>query len=69
MSFRQPDFSREAPAAQTLRLKRGDLDVGFLVAATKFSAPQQVLLDELSVESCFPLDDATRATCERLARG
>jgi transcriptional regulator with XRE-family HTH domain len=67
--WRHPDFSAEAPAAQTLRLTRGDLSVGFLVAVTKFSAPQQVLLDELSIESCFPLDEATRVTCEQLARG
>ena len=65
-SFRHPDFSTDAPAAQSFRLTRGTTSVGFLVAVTKFSAPQQVLLDELSVESCYPLDDATRATCERL---
>lgn len=67
-NFRQPDFSSPAPATQTLRLTRGELSVGFLVTVTKFSAPGQVLLDELSVESCFPLDEATRATCERLAK-
>jgi transcriptional regulator with XRE-family HTH domain len=65
-NWRHPDFSREAPAAQTLRLTRETLSVGFLVTVTKFSAPQQVILDELSIESCFPLDDATRITCERL---
>jgi transcriptional regulator with XRE-family HTH domain len=67
-SWRQPDFSSEAPATQTLRLTRDTLSVGFLVAVTKFSAPQQVILDELSVESCFPLDAATRVTCKRLAQ-
>jgi hypothetical protein len=66
-SWLHPDFSTQAPAAQSLRLTRGTTSVGFLVTVTKFSAPQQVLLDELSVESCFPLDDATRAVCERLA--
>lgn len=65
-SFRQPDFSSAAPATQTMCLTRGELSVGFLVAVTKFSAPGQVLLDELSVETCFPLDEATRVTCERL---
>ena len=44
------------------------MNVGFLVTVTKFPAPQQVILDELSIESCFPLDDETRATCERLVR-
>jgi transcriptional regulator with XRE-family HTH domain len=67
-AWRHPDFSEQAPAIQSLRLKRGELQVGFLVTVTKFSAPQQVLLDELSIESCFPLDDATRTTCQALAR-
>lgn len=67
-TWREPDFAKPAPAAQTLRLRRDTLHVAFLVTVTKFSAPQQVLLDELSIESCFPLDDRTRATCERLAR-
>jgi transcriptional regulator with XRE-family HTH domain len=68
-SWRHPDFSLEGPCAQLLRLRRDTLSVGFLIAITKFSSPRQVILDELSVESCFPLDEATRATCERIARG
>ena len=65
-NWRHPELSTEATPAQCLRLKRDGMNVGFLVAITKFSAPQQVLLEELSIESCFPLDDATRATCHRL---
>ena len=65
-AWRHPDFSEPAPAVQSLRLKRDDLRVGFLVTITKFSAPQQVMLDELSVESCFPLDAATRTACSAL---
>lgn len=67
-AWRHPDLSEETPATQSLRLKRDSVSVGFLVTVTKFSAPQQVILDELSIESCFPLDDATRATCEALTR-
>jgi hypothetical protein len=33
---------------------------------TTFSTPQQVTLDELRIESCFPLDDTTREACARL---
>ena len=50
-----------------IRLRRGDLDVGFLTTVTVFSAPQQVTLDELRIESYFPLDEQTQSTCERLA--
>lgn len=66
-SWRHPDFSRTAQPTLTIRLARGDLRVGFLVTVTVFSAPQQVTLDELRIESCFPLDDATRRLCARLA--
>lgn len=67
-SWRYPDFSNELPGIQRLCLRRGELRAGFLVTVTKFSGPRQVLLDELSVESCFPLDEPTRATCVRLSR-
>lgn len=70
-AWRQPDFSTEAEAevqpTLTVRYQRGDLRVGFLVAVTVFSAPQRVALDELRIESCFPLDAETRAVCEGLA--
>lgn len=67
-SFRHPDFSQQAPPVQEVRFEREGLRVAFLVTVTRFSAPAQVMLDELSVESCFPLDAETRATCERMAR-
>jgi transcriptional regulator with XRE-family HTH domain len=66
-AWRHPDFSSEAQPTLTIRLARGELRVGFLVAVTVFSAPQQVTLDELRIESCFPLDEETRELCARLA--
>jgi hypothetical protein len=66
-AWRQPDLSTPSPPTQTVRLERDGVRVGFLVAVTVFSAPQQVTLDELRLESCFPLDEETARTCERLA--
>jgi transcriptional regulator with XRE-family HTH domain len=66
-SLRQPDLSLPSEATFTLRLKRGDLDLAFLTTLTVFSAPQNVTLEELKLESYFPLDDATARACERLA--
>ncbi len=65
-AWRQPDLSR--PVAPTLQMgfQRGDLRVRFLVTATTFYAPQQVALDELRIESCFPLDEETRLACKKL---
>lgn len=68
-AWRHPDFSTDVGPTETVRLARGELRVGFLVTVTVFSAPRQVTLEELRVESCFPLDDETRTVCERLARG
>jgi transcriptional regulator with XRE-family HTH domain len=67
-SWRQPDFAAPSDPTLTLRLQRDDLDLAFLTTVTSFNAPQNVALEELRVESYFPLDDATTLACERLAR-
>lgn len=66
-SWRNPDFSAPSEPVLAVRLRRGDLDLGFLTTVTTFNAPQNVTLDELRIESYFPLDDATTQACERLA--
>jgi transcriptional regulator with XRE-family HTH domain len=66
--WRQPDFSVPNEPVLTLRLKRDALAVSFLTTLTVFNAPQDVTLEELCIESYFPLDDATAATCVELAR-
>jgi len=63
-----PDFSNVAPSTLRMSLGRGDLRAAFLVTVTSFLLPQHVAVEELRVESCFPLDDGTRALCARLAR-
>lgn len=65
--WRQPDFVDEMTGTVTVCLRRGELDLSFLTAVTTFSAPRAVAVEELRIESAFPLDDATRLACERLA--
>jgi transcriptional regulator with XRE-family HTH domain len=67
--WRQPDFSAALPPSLHLELAKGDLRLRFLVAVTTFATAQQVTLDELRIESCFPVDASTRETCQRLASG
>jgi transcriptional regulator with XRE-family HTH domain len=67
-AWRRPDFSAALGPTATFRLKREGKHVGFLVTVTTFSGPRDVTLDELRIESCFPLDAETRAVCERLTR-
>ena len=63
-SWRQPDFSEPVEAAFTLRLRRGELEVGFITTMTVFNAPGNVTLDELRIESYFPIDAATERMCK-----
>jgi len=67
--WRRPDFSTSIDSTLEVWLQRGDLRVGFMTTITVFSAPQLVTLEELRIESYFPLDEATRSMCERLAEG
>lgn len=41
--------------------------LSFMTTVTIFSAPQNLTLDELQIESWFPLDDTTEAACRALA--
>ena len=67
VSWRQPDFSTDGGPIIAFRLARESMQVGFLVAVTIFPGPGHVTLDELRIESCFPLDEATRRVCAALA--
>jgi len=67
-AWRRPDFSAHCGSTLEIQLCRGEVRLGFLTTMTMFSAPQQVTLDELRIESYFPLDEATRSTCIRMAR-
>jgi transcriptional regulator with XRE-family HTH domain len=68
-SWRQPDFSVPNEAAFTLRVRRDDLELSFLTTLTVFQAPQNITLDEVKIESYFPMDEATVTACRRLAAG
>ena len=46
--------------------RRDDLELAFLTTLTSFSAPGNVTLDELRIESYFPLDEATERACGAL---
>jgi transcriptional regulator with XRE-family HTH domain len=67
-SWLRPDFSTPLEPTLTLELLRDDLSLSFLGTVTVFSAPQEVALEELRIESFFPADAGTAAACERLLR-
>ena len=67
--WRHPDDSALLDAALEVRFQRGDLKLGFLTTLTAFTSPGTVSLEELRLESYFPLDEPTRRFCEALAGG
>jgi transcriptional regulator with XRE-family HTH domain len=67
-SFRSPDLSQPSEPTLTFRLRVGDQELSFLTCVTVFNAPQNVTLEELRIESYFPLDDATAHACELFAQ-
>ena len=67
--WRQVDLSKPSDPVLSLHLRRADLDLRFLAMVTAFQAPQRVAVEQIRVETWFPLDDATAAACHRLATG
>jgi transcriptional regulator with XRE-family HTH domain len=65
--WRHPDFSAQPGSTLGIRLSRGDLAMNFMTTVTSFSAPRLVTLEELRIESCFPMDSATQEICARIA--
>jgi transcriptional regulator with XRE-family HTH domain len=63
---RRPALSAPIDATFVLRLRLDEHVLAFFTAVTTFSAPQNVTLDELRIESYFPLDAETAAMCRRL---
>ncbi len=62
-----PDLTERALPCFELHLARGELELGFLTTVTYFSAPQNVTLQDLFIESFYPLDEQTAEQCERMA--
>ena len=68
-----PDLSTpDVPAVAVeleLPLEGGPIRFSFLTTITSFNAPQNVTLEELRIESYFPMNDETTRHCERFLAG
>jgi hypothetical protein len=47
--------------------RKDDLELAFLSTITSFNAPGNVTLEELRIESYYPLDQATERACAELS--
>ncbi len=64
--WRSPDPFKSSDPMVTLRARVGETELAFLATITTFSAPSNVTLDELQIESYLPIDDTTRGFFEAL---
>ena len=64
--WRQPDPAIPDEPMLGLEFRAGDIALSFLTTITEFNAPQNVTLQELRIESYFPVDDSTRELCRAL---
>ena len=65
--WRTPDLSTPMEPALSVWIEKDGSRLGFLTTLTVFSAPMNVTLEELRIESYFPLDDATAEACRSMA--
>lgn len=65
--WKQPDLSVASEPVLVIHLTYDDLELRFLTMITAFQAPQNVLVEDLRIETWLPADDATRSFYEALA--
>jgi transcriptional regulator with XRE-family HTH domain len=66
--WRQRDLSAAPTPLVATVFQRDGTEIRVFSTITTFGTPRDVTLDELHVESCFPMDDATAAFCAALAQ-
>lgn len=62
-TWREHDFSLPSEATLSFKLQKGDLRAAFFTTLTVFNAPHDVTLEELKIESYYPLDRETEQLC------
>ena len=65
--WRVPDPGAPMPPVVTMRLKKGDVSLGFFSTLTMLATPRDVTLEELRIECFYPADRQTEAAAHWLA--
>ena len=66
VSWRQLSTEKMPSPLMTTVLQRDDQRLNFFSTITTFGTPRDVTLDDLHIESCFPVDEETAAFCRKL---
>lgn len=67
--WRMRDLDTAPQPLLTTVLRRDDRELRFFSTITTFGTPRDVTIDELHIECCFPMDEATTELCRSLAEG
>jgi len=67
--WRTPDLGLISEPTLFFRVRCRGESISFLTTVTRFSAPQNVRLEELQIESYFPMDETTERVCRELCEG
>ena len=65
--WRVPDYALTSEPFLLLRMRRADHTLSFLTILTTFSAPQNITAQEVLIETLFPADEETEASCQQLS--
>lgn len=64
--FRLRELAEAPLPLLTTTFRKDGRELGFFSTITTFGTPRDVTIDELHIESCFPVDEATAAVCRAL---
>jgi transcriptional regulator with XRE-family HTH domain len=65
--WRQRELEQLPSPLLTTVMRAGNAELRFFSTITTFGTPRDVTIDELHIESCFPVDEATAQLCRELA--
>lgn len=66
--WRQPSFESATNAAHLIQLRNDNFELSFLTTITSFNAPGNITVEELRIESYYPLDKETERICREFGR-
>jgi len=67
--WKEPDLASPSEPTLVVRFRHEGMSLAFLTTLTVFHAPQNVLLEDIIIESYFPFDEETKAACIALRDG
>lgn len=63
--WRELNLNNLSEPLETVHINANGHQLAFSMAVTKFDAPQNITISELSIESWFPRDESTREFCRQ----